>query len=105
MDAFGRRGRGQGDEKVEGAGDEAGASVIGDTVAYDNGVVNELGVSGVGRTEDILIFPVMDCLPLFLVGIRVQKIELAMSKSPPVSITSADAARAMAARRGGSGVS
>jgi hypothetical protein len=90
----GRRGRGQGDEKVEGALEEAGAGVIGDAVAYDNGVVDTLGVSGAGRSEDILIFPVMDCLPLFLVGVRVPKIELATSKLPPVSITSADAARA-----------
>jgi hypothetical protein len=79
--------------------------VIGDAVAYDNGVVDALGVSGAGRSEDILIFPVMDCLPLFLVGVRVPKIELATSKLPPVSITSADATRAISARRGGSGVS
>jgi hypothetical protein len=99
-----KRGRGQGVEKVEGAGEEAGAGVIGDAVAYDNGVVDALGVAGGGSSEDILICPVMDCLPFFLVGVRVPKIELATLKSPPVSITSADAARATAARRGGSGV-
>jgi hypothetical protein len=99
----GRRGWGQGDEKVEGAGEEAGAGVIGDAVAYDNGVVDARGVAGEGSSEDILICPVMAWLPFFLVDGR-PKIELAMSKSPPVSITSADAARANSARHGGSGV-
>jgi hypothetical protein len=94
----GRRGRGQGVKKVEGAG------VIGDAVVYDNGVVDVLGVAGGGSSEDILICPVMDCLPFFLVGVQIPKIELATSKLTPVSITSADAVHATAARRGGSGV-
>jgi hypothetical protein len=98
-----KRGRGQGVEKVEGAGEGAGAGVIGDAVVYDKGVVDALGVAGGGSSEDILICPVMACLPFFLVD-GCPKIELATSKSPPVSITSADAARATAARRGGSGV-
>jgi hypothetical protein len=47
----GRRGRGQGDENVEGAGEEVGAGVIGDAIAYDNGVVDARGVAGGGEQE------------------------------------------------------
>jgi hypothetical protein len=89
---------------VDPAGDDSGAGVIGDAVAYDSGVITlrasgeEVDTAG-ARNE-----PVVDCLPFFLAGVRGPKIEDATSKSPLVSITSIETARSSAARRGGKGV-
>jgi hypothetical protein len=89
---------------VDPAGDNSGAGVIGDTVAYDSGVValrasgEEVDAAG-ARNE-----PVVDCLPFFLAGVRGPKIEDATLKSPLVSITSIETARLSAARHGGKGV-
>jgi hypothetical protein len=104
MELLGQRGARQGVEKVDNAGDDSRAGVMGDTIVYDNRVValhasgEEVDAAGAHNKPDV------DCLPFFLVGVWVPKIELMMSKSLPVSFTAAEATRIADARCSGKGV-